>query len=175
MSYFRIVMQNQNRPVIYLYTDGASSGNPGPGGYGVVLKCGDLRKELSGGFRLTTNNRMELLAVITGLEAIRWANATVEIWSDSSYVVNAINKGWIEGWQRKGWRNVKNPDLWMRFLEVYKRHSVTFHWLKGHAGHPENERCDRLAVEAGAGAVARGVELPEDKGYTGSENSLNLQ
>ena len=156
----------KQKPPIFLFTDGASSGNPGPGGYGVVLKCGAYEKEMSGGFSLTTNNRMELLAVIKGLEAIKWDNAEVHVYSDSSYVVNAINKGWLEGWVRKGFAKVKNPDLWMRFLPLYKRHKVAFHWRKGHAGHPENERCDRLAVEAGAGAVQKGIQLPQDSGYT---------
>lgn len=135
------------RPPIYLYTDGAASGNPGPGGYGAVLLCGDLRRELSAGFARTTNNRMELLAVIAGLEAIRWDNARVELYSDSTYVVNAINEGWLENWQRKGFKKVKNVDLWLRFLPLYQKHTITFHWVKGHAGNPENERCDRLAVE----------------------------
>ena len=162
----------ENRPPIYLYTDGASSGNPGPGGYGVVLKCGAHCKELSGGFAQTTNNRMELLAVIVGLEAVRWDNAEVHVYSDSSYVVNAINKNWLDGWQRKGFAKVKNPDLWMRFLNVYKKHRVAFHWIKGHAGHPENERCDALAVAAGAGAVASGRVLPDDTGYNPSEATL---
>lgn len=162
------------RPPIILYTDGAASGNPGPGGYGVVLKCGTLRKEMSGGFARTTNNRMELLAVIVGLEAIKWDNATVEVWSDSSYVVKAFTEDWISKWQQRGWKNVKNVDLWIRFLDVYNRHHVTFHWLKGHAGHPENERCDRLAVAAGAGAAQRGEPLPEDTGYVGKENLLSL-
>ena len=156
----------QQRPPILLYTDGASSGNPGPGGYGVVLKCGGYAKEMSGGFSLTTNNRMELLAVITGLEAINCANAEVHVWSDSSYVVNAINKGWLENWQRKGYAKVKNPDLWMRLAPLLNRHRVAFHWIKGHAGHPENERCDALAVAAGAGAMAAGVQLSPDPGYS---------
>ena len=137
-----------SRPTIYLYTDGAASGNPGPGGYGVVLKCGTFVKEISGGFAKTTNNRMELLAVIVGLEAIKWDNARVEVWSDSKYVVNAITEGWLEKWILKDWKKVKNPDLWQRFLPLYRAHQVTFHWIKGHAGHPENERCDRLAVAA---------------------------
>ena len=158
--------QHSTRPPIYLYTDGAASGNPGPGGYGVVLKCGPLRKEMSGGFARTTNNRMELLAVITGLEAVRWDDAVVEVYSDSAYVVKAVTENWLQNWQRRGWKKVKNVDLWVRFLEVYGRHRVTFHWLKGHAGHPENERCDALAVAAGAGAGARGEVLPEDTGYT---------
>ena len=162
------------RPVIFLYTDGASSGNPGPGGYGVVLRCGPLRKEMSGGFACTTNNRMELLAVITGLEAVKWDNAVVEVYSDSTYVVKAVQEGWLQNWQRKGWKKVKNVDLWTRFLEVYSRHRVTFHWLKGYAGHPENERCDAMAVDAGAGAVARGEVLPEDAGFRTEENLLSL-
>ncbi len=157
--------QTHTRPPIYLYTDGAASGNPGPGGYGIVLKCSGISKELSGGFRLTTNNRMELLAVIVGLESIRWANAEVHVVSDSSYVVKAINEGWLEKWERKGFAKVKNPDLWMRFLPLWRAHKVTFHWVKGHAGHPENERCDALAVAAGAGAVERGESLPADTGY----------
>ncbi len=154
-----------DRPPIYLYTDGASSGNPGPGGYGVVLRCGSLRKEMSGGFALTTNNRMELLAVIVGLEAVKWDNAEIQVFSDSSYVVNALNEGWIDKWEKKGYAKVKNVDLWMRFIPLYRRHRVTFHWLKGHAGHPENERCDALAVAAGAGAAAAGVSLPHDTAY----------
>ena len=136
------------RPTIYLYTDGACSGNPGPGGYGVVLKCGDLCREMSEGFEQTTNNRMELLAVIVGLEAIKWENADVQVYSDSSYVVNAVSKGWLWDWVRKDCAKKANPDLWRRFLEVYNRHNVTFNWIKGHAGHPENERCDTLAVAA---------------------------
>lgn len=159
----------ESRPTIYLFTDGASSGNPGPGGFGVILRCGSYEKEMSGGFARTTNNRMELLAVITGLEAIKWRDATVEVYSDSSYVVKAVNENWLPNWERKGWKKVKNVDLWQRFLLVYRRHKVSFHWLKGHAGHPENERCDALAVAAGAGAVAAGKALPEDKGYIEQE------
>ena len=166
-------VQTTSRPPIFLYTDGAASGNPGPGGYGVVLKCGPLRKEMSGGFACTTNNRMELLAVIIGLEAVKWDNAVVEVYSDSTYVVKAVTEDWLQNWQRRGWKKVKNVDLWVRFLEVYGRHRVTFHWLKGHAGHPENERCDALAVDAGAGAAARGERLPEDGGFIG-ENTLSL-
>lgn len=154
-----------DKPPIYLYTDGASSGNPGPGGYGVVLKCAGHELELSGGFALTTNNRMELLAVIKGLEAIRWKNAEVHVVSDSSYVVNAINKGWLFNWEKNGFAKAKNPDLWRRFLPLYRSHRVSFHWIKGHAGHPENERCDALAVAAGAGNVSKGVALPQDTGY----------
>ena len=163
---------NQQRPPIFLFTDGASSGNPGPGGYGVVLKCAGREMEMSGGYSLTTNNRMELLAVIKGLEAIRWQNAEVHVYSDSSYVVNAVNKGWLEGWQRRGYAKVKNPDLWIRFANLYRMHRVSFHWIKGHAGHPENERCDALAVAAGAGAVAAGRQLPPDPGYLPDEPTV---
>lgn len=159
-----------NRQTIFLYTDGAASGNPGPGGYGVVLKCGDARKEISGGYARTTNNRMELMAVIIGLEAIRWEKAEVEVWSDSTYVVKAITEGWLEGWVAKNWKKVKNPDLWQRFLPLYRAHHVTFHWLKGHAGHPENERCDRLAV-----AAYSQPDLPEDEGYVTKEETLIFQ
>lgn len=156
----------ETRPPITLYTDGASSGNPGPGGYGAILQCAGLEKELSGGFARTTNNRMELMAVIVGLEAIKWENALVNVYSDSTYVVKAINEGWLENWERKAFKKVKNPDLWQRFLAVYRRHRVTFTWVKGHADNPLNERCDRLAVAAGAGAVATGKILPEDSGMS---------
>lgn len=159
-----------NRQTIFLFTDGAASGNPGPGGYGVVLKCGEARKEISGGFACTTNNRMELMAVIVGLEAIKWEKAEVEVWSDSTYVVKAITEGWLEGWVAKNWKKVKNPDLWQRFLPLYRAHHVTFHWLKGHAGHPENERCDRLAV-----AAYSQPDLPEDEGYVTKEETLIFQ
>lgn len=133
---------------IYLYTDGSSRGNPGPGGYGVVLKCGTHYKELSEGFEETTNNRMELMAVIVGLEAIKRENAEVIVYSDSKYVVDAVNQGWVFGWEKKNFEKRANPDLWIRFLEVYRKHRVRFIWIKGHAGHPENERCDALAVAA---------------------------
>ena len=163
---------------VNIFTDGSARGNPdGPGGYGTVLQYTDERgkwyqKELSQGYIKTTNNRMELLAVIKGLEAIKWQNAEVHVVSDSSYVVNAINKGWLENWKRKGYAKVKNPDLWMRLVPLLDRHRVSFHWIKGHAGHPENERCDTLAVAAGAGAVAAGVALPPDAGYCPEEASL---
>ncbi|MBQ7194925.1 MAG: ribonuclease HI [Bacteroidales bacterium] len=150
----------ESRDKIFLYTDGGASGNPGPGGWGAVLKCGSLRKEMSGGFSRTTNNRMELLAVIEGLRAIRWENAEVEVWSDSTYVVKSVTEGWLENWVNKNWKKVKNVDLWQEFLPLYRKHRVTFHWLKGHAGHPENERCDQLAVEA-----YKQPGLPEDSGY----------
>ncbi len=153
---------NSERPPIYLYTDGSSRGNPGPGGFGVVLVCGNLRKEMSEGFALTTNNRMELLAVIRGLRAIKWTGAQVHVVSDSSYVVNAINKGWIRSWQQRGFAKVKNVDLWLQLIPLLNMHSVVFHWIKGHAGHPENEKCDQMAV-----AAALGANLSEDSGYEG--------
>ena len=134
--------------MIEIFTDGASSGNPGPGGYGVVLRAGQHYKELSAGFRKTTNNRMELLAVIVGLEALKKPGQDVLIYSDSKYVVDAVEKKWVFGWLNKGFAGKKNKDLWLRFLQVYKLHNVNFKWIKGHAGHPENERCDRLAVAA---------------------------
>ena len=146
---------------ILLYTDGSSRGNPGPGGYGVVLKYGSYRKELSQGFILTTNNRMELLGVIEGLKAIKKREIPVKIYSDSSYVVNAVNNGWLKSWVSKDLSKKKNSDLWGLFLNVSQTFSsLEFIWIKGHAGHPENERCDRLAVEASQ----RG-DIIDDKGY----------
>lgn len=120
---------------------------------------------MSGGFAMTTNNRMELLAVIVGLEAVKWKNAEITVVSDSSYVVNSVQKGWVFNWEKKGFAKAKNSDLWIRFLKIYRQHKVSFRWIKGHSGHPENERCDALAVAAGAGVVAAGRQLPEDKGY----------
>lgn len=133
---------------ITIYTDGAASGNPGPGGFGVVLMAGPYRKELMGGVRLTTNNRMELLAVIVGLEALKNEGEEVTIYSDSRYVVDAVEKGWVFGWEKKAFNGKKNPDLWKRFLLIYRKHKVRFVWVKGHADNPENERCDQLAVSA---------------------------
>jgi ribonuclease HI len=134
--------------MIEIFTDGASSGNPGPGGYGTILRSGKHYKELAEGFRKTTNNRMELLAVIKGLEALKTPNQQVTIYSDSKYVVDAIEKRWVNGWVAKGFAGKKNKDLWLRYLDVSKLHNIRFVWIKGHAGHPENERCDRLAVAA---------------------------
>lgn len=145
--------------MIELYTDGASSGNPGPGGYGTILRTiytGDnesfkgklIEKEFSGGYRKTTNNRMELMAVIIGLEALKNLNQAVTVYSDSKYVIDAIDKKWVYGWIQKGFAGKKNKDLWMRLMNVYKLHKVKLVWVKGHAGHPLNERCDRLAVAA---------------------------
>ncbi len=137
--------------MITIYTDGASSGNPGPGGYGTVLLYKQHRKELSEGFRLTTNNRMELLAVIRGLQAIKRTGHSVTIYSDSKYVVDAVEKGWLWNWEKKNFKGKKNPDLWKEFMVVFRRHKVSFKWVKGHDGNPLNERCDQLAVEAAAG------------------------
>ena len=134
--------------MIQIFTDGACSGNPGPGGYGVILKAGEHYKELSGGFKLTTNNRMELLAVCIGLESLKNLNQEITIFSDSKYVIDSIEKKWVFGWVKKGFAGKKNKDLWLRFLQAYKLHQVKFIWVKGHAGHPENERCDVLAVLA---------------------------
>jgi ribonuclease HI len=136
--------------MITIYTDGAAKGNPGPGGYGVILDYKGKRKHISEGFRLTTNNRMELLAVIKGLEAIKRPGWKVKVVSDSKYVVDAVEKGWLNSWVKKNFKGKKNVDLWKRFLEVYKNHEVKFHWIKGHAGHPENEECDQMAVAAAA-------------------------
>jgi len=145
--------------MIELYTDGASSGNPGPGGYGTILRTiytgsnpqfhGKLiEKEFSGGYRKTTNNRMELMAVIVGLEALKNPKQKVTIYSDSKYFIEAIEKGWIYNWMKKGFAGKKNKDLWLRLMKAYEQHDVSLVWVKGHAGHPLNERCDRLAVAA---------------------------
>lgn len=135
---------------VQIYTDGACSGNPGPGGWGAILQYGEQKKELSGGEEDTTNNRMELTAVIEALAALR-EPCEVEVTSDSKYVVDAIEKGWLYGWLKKGWKKsnnapVLNVDLWQRLLPLLKQHEVRFVWIRGHAGHPENERCDELAV-----------------------------
>ena len=145
---------------ITVYTDGAAKGNPGNGGYGIVLLAGQHRKEVSEGYRLTTNNRMELLSVIVALEMLRKPQSNVTIYSDSKYVVDAVEKGWVFGWQKRGFKGKKNVDLWQRFLKIYPKHKVKFQWVKGHAGNPLNERCDELAVEA-----AEGNQLLIDEGY----------
>jgi len=151
---------------VIIYTDGSSLGNPGPGGYGAVLRYGTRARELSGGFRCTTNNRMEILAVIEALAALKQP-CRVTVHSDSQYVINAITKGWARRWQRNGWmRNKKeraiNPDLWERLLAALKPHDVDFVWVRGHAGDPDNERCDKLAKSA-----ASRPNLPPDPGYDG--------
>ena len=139
---------------VVLYTDGACIGNPGPGGYGAVLLSGGRPKELSDGYRLTTNNRMEMMAVIVGLEALN-GRRRVALYSDSKYVLDALSKGWAARWRANGWRRNRreaavNPDLWDRLLDLCEFHDVEFHWVKGHSGDPYNERCDRLATEAAA-------------------------
>ncbi len=133
---------------IHIYTDGAASGNPGPGGYGAVMLYKDKRKELSEGFKHTTNNRMELMAVIVALEHLKNEGSHVIVYSDSKYVVDSIEKKWIDGWVKKNFKNVKNVDLWLRFLVLYKKHHIKFKWVKGHADNIENNRCDELAVLA---------------------------
>jgi ribonuclease HI len=152
--------------MIIIYTDGASKGNPGRGGYGVVMLSPsyNLRKELAAGYRLTTNNRMELLAVIVGLETLKIPNSEVIIYSDSAYVVNSVEKGWLWAWVKKGFAGKKNEDLWRRFIPAYKQHKVKLQWIKGHSNIPENERCDKLSVDA-----ANGTNLLIDEGY---ENGL---
>ncbi|WP_396183784.1 ribonuclease HI [Flavobacterium sp.] len=135
---------------VHIYTDGAAKGNPGPGGYGVVIELvgSPYKKEFYEGFRYTTNNRMELLAVIVGLEKLKNPNTSVLVTSDSKYVVDAVDKRWVFQWEKKGFSGKKNPDLWMRFLKIYRKHKVDFQWIKGHNNHPQNERCDELAVYA---------------------------
>ena len=150
---------------IVIYTDGAARGNPGPGGFGVVMMFGKHRREISEGFRLTTNNRMELLAVIRGLEALKREDLKVKVFTDSRYVSDAVNQGWIFNWEAKRFKKTKNADLWQRFLKLYRKFSVTFVWVKGHANIEENERCDRLAVEASYGS-----QLKEDSGYVENIN-----
>jgi ribonuclease HI len=150
---------------ITIYTDGASRGNPGPGGYGVVLLSGPHRREISEGFKSTTNNRMELLAVIIGLEALKKDGMNVTIYSDSQYVVNSVEKGWVFGWVKINFKGKKNSDLWKRFLSVYNRHKVKFIWIKGHNETKENERCDRLAVAAALDKA----NLKDDVGFLESQ------
>ncbi|MBN8567406.1 MAG: ribonuclease HI [Flavobacteriales bacterium] len=135
---------------VHIYTDGAAKGNPGPGGYGVVMELvgSPYKKEFYEGFRYTTNNRMELLAVIVGLEKLKHPKTTVLVISDSKYVVDAVEKRWVFQWEKKGFAGKKNPDLWLRFLKAYRQHQVDFQWIKGHNNHPQNERCDELAVYA---------------------------
>ena len=151
---------------ITIYTDGASSGNPGRGGYGVVLISGKHRLEKSEGYRLTTNNRMELMGVIAGLEALKIPGSKVVLYTDSKYVADAVEKGWVFQWESKAFKNKKNPDLWIRFLRIYRKHIVRFIWIKGHSNNVENERCDQLAVEA-----SLNPPLLEDTGYPAKEES----
>jgi ribonuclease HI len=154
---------------ITIYTDGASSGNPGPGGFGVVLISGKHRLEKSAGFRLTTNNRMELMAVIEGLEALRIAGSRVVVYTDSKYVADSVEKGWVFQWESKAFKKKKNPDLWIRFLKIYRKHNVRLLWIKGHANNTENEICDRLAVEAYSKS-----SLLEDTGFCPEDENIKL-
>lgn len=157
---------------ITIYSDGGARYNPGPGGYGVVIIDNGARQELSGGFKHTTNNRMELMGCIVALRSIGGGNKPVTLYTDSSYVVNGISKGWAKSWRKRGWRKADkqpaiNPDLWGELLDLSEGRAITFRWVKGHAGHPLNERCDQLAV-----AAARGENLAEDPGYQGNNNDL---
>lgn len=152
------------KTAVTIWSDGACLGNPGPGGYGTVLLSGKHRKELSAGYRRTTNNRMELLGAIVGIEALT-RPCRITLWSDSQYVIHAMSKGWLDGWQKKGWRTsskepVKNRDLWERMLRALGEHEIDWQWVRGHTGVPENERCDQLAI-----AAASGGDLAEDAGF----------
>ena len=153
----------------HLYTDGSAKGNPGKGGLGIVLISGKHYKEISQGFRHTTNNRMELLAVIVGLETLNKDKSLVEVFSDSKYVVDAVEKKWVFSWEKKNFKGKKNSDLWKRFLIIYRKHKVSFNWVKGHAGQVENEKCDTLAVEA-----SENEQLMIDHGYENAINSNSL-
>jgi ribonuclease HI len=146
--------------MIEIFTDGAAQGNPGPGGYGAILRYGNHEKELSGGFRLTTNNRMELLAVIVALESIKKNDIAIQVTTDSQYVANAISKGWLWNWEKKNFKDKANVDLWRRYIPLHKKFNPKLIWVRGHAGHAENERCDQLAV-----AAANGANLPRDEAY----------
>jgi ribonuclease HI len=154
---------------ITIYTDGAASGNPGPGGYGVILISGRHRLEKSEGYKLTTNNRMELMAVITGLESLKIPGSNVVVYTDSKYVSDAVEKGWLFQWESKAFKKKKNPDLWLRFLKVYRQHNARFVWIKGHDNIPENEKCDHMAV-----AAYQKAELLEDTGYIAGDKNGDL-
>ena len=161
------------RPNITIYTDGSSRGNPGRGGFGTLLISGTRRKEIAVGYQKTTNNRMELLAAIAGLEVLK-RPSDVTLYSDSKYVIDAVNKGWLNGWKRRGWiksdkQPVKNVDLWKRLDAAAAEHAVTWKWVKGHAGHPENERCDELATSA-----ADGDDLKPDRGFEQQQQQGDL-
>jgi ribonuclease HI len=160
----------ENAKLVTMYTDGACLGNPGPGGYGVILLYQGHKRELSGGYRKTTNNRMEIMAAIVGLEALK-ERCEVTLYSDSEYLVNAMSKGWIQRWRANGWKRNKrekvlNPDLWERLLRLCELHDVQFSWVKGHGGTPENVRCDQLAVQA-----AQQPDLPVDEGYVSQNHA----
>ena len=153
---------------VIIYTDGAAKGNPGNGGYGVVMISGSHRKEISEGFVLTTNNRMELLSVIVSLENLKKEKTSATIYSDSKYVVDSVEKKWLFGWEKKNFAKKKNPDLWIRFLKIYRKHNVKFVWIKGHANIKENERCDQLAVDA-----AESGNLIKDVWYENNVSNKN--
>jgi ribonuclease HI len=155
---------------VHIYTDGSSRGNPGPGGYGIVMEWvgKSYQKEFSQGYRKTTNNRMELLAVIEALEKIKMDHVAITVYTDSKYVSDAVNQQWIQGWIRRKWKNVKNPDLWKRFIKAYNRTHPTLKWIKGHNNHPQNERCDKLAVQA---ALKKETHLI-DEGFERQDNGL---
>ncbi len=155
---------------IHIYTDGAASGNPGPGGYGIVMMYNHHRKEISEGYRLTTNNRMELLSVIVALESIKKKDAKVIVHSDSKYVIDSINLKWLDGWQKTGFKKKANVDLWQRFLKIRDKHKTVFKWVKGHADNVENNRCDELAV-----AAYKTGNLKVDEGYEASKDELPLE
>ena len=154
---------------IEIYTDGSARGNPGKGGYGIVLLYKGRRKEISEGFRLTTNNRMELLAVIVAIEAIKKDLENITIYSDSKYVINAVEKGWLFNWEKNNFNKKKNPDLWIRFLKTYRKHKILFKWVKGHSNNIENERCDYLAVSA-----SENQPLSVDSWYEKSQEKNSL-
>ena len=151
------------KPEVLIYTDGAARGNPGPGGYGIVMEWvgKNYRKEFSQGYRYTTNNRMELLAVIEALRKLKRPGVSVVVYTDSRYVSDAVEKRWLFGWEKKNFKDKKNPDLWREFLVEYRKHQVSFVWVKGHNNHPQNERCDALAV-----AASHSKDLLEDVGFT---------
>ena len=153
---------------VIIYTDGSARGNPGPGGYGAVLISGPNRKEISEGYALTTNNRMELLAVISGLEALKFENSRVTVYTDSRYISDAIEKGWLFKWEKERFKKKKNVDLWTRFLKIYRKHDTKFIWIKGHADNKENEHCDKLAVNA-----SFNQNLKEDTEYLSERNSVS--
>ena len=155
--------------LIEIYTDGSSRGNPGPGGYGIVLSYNDNQKEISEGFRLTTNNRMELLAVIVALESLKTSQLPIKVFSDSKYVIDAITKGWLKSWIQKSFKGKKNKDLWLRYNQVSKNLQINYQWVKGHAGNIKNERCDYLAVEA-----SKVLPLNIDEWYESNNEEPNL-
>lgn len=155
---------------LIIYTDGAARGNPGPGGYGIIMKWGEVQKEFSQGFRRTTNNRMELMAVIVALQQLKKEGLDITVYSDSSYVVDAVEKGWLYSWIKKGFKDKKNPDLWMHYYKLAQKHRVKFVWVKGHANNPYNNRCDQLATQA-----ADSGNLLIDEGYEKMQmNNNNL-